>query len=61
MVSVMFCVQVWSDSQERRCMSSINFIQNYIAGSTEGPDVVHLKSREVIQIMQCNHITSNYS
>jgi hypothetical protein len=28
-----FMHQTWSDSQERRCMCSINFIQNYITGS----------------------------
>ena len=53
----MFCGQVWSDSNERRRMCSINIIQNYITGSTGEPDVVHIKSREAIQIMQCSHIT----
>jgi hypothetical protein len=57
LLSVIFRVVVWSDSQERHYMCSINFIQNYITGSTGGPDAVHIKSREVIQIMQYNHIT----
>ena len=57
MFPVMFCGQVWSDSKERRRMCSINIIQNYITGSTGEPDVVHIKSREAIQIMQCSHIT----
>ena len=60
MFPVVFCGQVCSDSRDRRCVCSINCIQNYITWSTGEPDVVHIKSREAIQIMQCNHITLHY-
>jgi hypothetical protein len=39
----------------------IDHVIDCLINESGGQDVVHIKSREVIQIMQCNHITLYYT